>query len=76
MIRYLNRAEVGKRLGVTAEAVKMWQRRHPDFPKPDAMIGAHPGWSAGTIEKIQAWRARLPGRGAPGRPRPRQTSSE
>lgn len=54
--RYLSRAEVAGRIGVTPGALSRYK-----LPEPDVMIGAVRGWSEKTID---AWQDRRPGRGA------------
>lgn len=70
--RYLDRALVGALFGVSANAVRMWQERHEDFPEPDGVFGERelPGWLPAREGEIRAWHAARPGQGAPGRPKP------
>lgn len=55
MIRYLNRAEVATRIGVTAGALSRYK-----LPEADAFIGQVRGWLPETVDK---WNDARPGRG-------------
>lgn len=71
---YLSAAQLARELGVTRQAVAVWRRRYAGtatpFPEPDVMTGSSPGWRAGRLTEIRAWRDTLPGQGAGGgRPR-------
>lgn len=60
MIEYLNRQAVADRLGLSINTVK-WYDREGLMPRPDAVVGASPGWLPRTIDK---WRESQPGKGA------------
>lgn len=70
--RLLDRASVGALFGVSANAVRMWQERHADFPEPDFDYGKGelPAWLPEREGEIRAWHKNRPGQGAPGRPKP------
>ena len=45
-------ADIGKRLGVTAQAIPTWRKRFSDFPEPELRVGHLPLWRWPTV---QAW---------------------
>lgn len=45
------RAEIGRRLGVTREAVRQWRRR-PGFPEPVGKVGQAIAWD---WEDVRRW---------------------
>jgi len=48
-------AEIGRRLGVSREAVRQW-RRKPGFPEPLTVVGRSVVWDWGTVEVWAAGR--------------------
>ncbi|WP_420039049.1 helix-turn-helix transcriptional regulator [Gordonia sp. MP11Mi] len=61
MIRYLSRAELGERTGLTINTINSYARKRL-LPEPDAMIGDREGWTEATIDE---WVANRPGSGGP-----------
>lgn len=74
----LDRATVGKILGVRAKTVSQYltesrpggrYEQHP-FPAPSGYIGRSPWWACERVDEIRYWDAARPGRGVGGgRPR-------
>jgi len=52
-------AEIGRRLGVTREAVRQWRRR-PGFPEPVGKVGQAIAWD---WEDVRRWADQRPARG-------------
>lgn len=84
-VRYLGQAAIARKLGVTRHLTGTWRSRYRDtdtpFPEPDVWIGdgegddkAVPGWLPGRMDEIRAWKASLPGQGAGGGRRVRDSS--
>lgn len=59
-------AEVGRRLGVSREAVRQW-RGQPGFPEPLAQVGRSMVWDWRVVEAwaVGAGRSQRPAAGAP-----------
>jgi hypothetical protein len=76
--RYVGVAGVAAWVGVEPATVTKWLTRYDDTPVPDAEIlpGRHDvpdrGWLPGREAEWQEWKQARTGRGAPGRPKPRQ----
>lgn len=70
---YLGVAGVAAWFGVAPATVTKWLARYDRWPEPDAMIGSEKGWLSEREQEWRAWKAALPGQGAPGRPKPRRT---
>lgn len=49
-------AEIGRRLGVTREAVRQWRRR-PGFPEPVGRVGQAIAWN---WEDVRRWADQRP----------------
>jgi len=49
-------AEIGRRLGVTREAVRQWRRR-PGFPEPVGRVGQAIAWN---WEDVRRWAEQRP----------------
>lgn len=77
--RFLGVAGVASWFGVDAATVTKWLTRYDGWPVPDAEVepGRHGiadrGWLPEREEEWREWRASLPGRGAPGKPKPRRS---
>ncbi|HTT92593.1 MAG TPA: hypothetical protein VMF65_23770 [Acidimicrobiales bacterium] len=52
-------AEIGRRLGVSREAVRLW-REQPDFPEPISRVGRSVVWDWALVEKWAKKRGRQP----------------
>ena len=68
---YLGVAGVAAWFGIAPATVTKWLGRYDGWPEPDAMIGTEKGWLPGREQEWRAWKAALPGQGAPGQPKPR-----
>jgi predicted DNA-binding transcriptional regulator AlpA len=44
LVEIVSGAEIGRRLGVSREAVRLWRQR-PDFPKPVGKVGWAVAWN-------------------------------
>jgi hypothetical protein len=73
-VRYLGVAGVAAWFGVAPATVTKWLARYDGWPEPDAMIGTEKGWLPEREQEWRAWKAALPGQGAPGQPKPRHKS--
>lgn len=73
MDKPLDRTAVGALIGVSAQAVRVYQRRYADthpFPAPDGTIGRSPYWLPDREQEIRDWDKSRPGQGSGGgRPR-------
>jgi hypothetical protein len=74
-IHYLGVAGIAAWFCVAPATVTKWLTRYDGWPEPDAMIGTEKGWLSGREPEWRAWKAALPGQGAPGQPKPRRTHS-
>lgn len=69
MIEYVSIKDIADWFGVGPPAVHRWRSRHPDFPKPDAVIGQREnarmfGWLPEREIEIREWHANRDGQGA------------
>jgi hypothetical protein len=39
---FLSQTDLARELGVTPDAIRLWRKRYPGFPEPDAWIGLDP----------------------------------
>jgi hypothetical protein len=69
---YVGIAGVAAWFGVAPATVTKWLARYDGWPEPDAMTGTEKGWLPRREQEWRAWKAALPGQGAPGRPKPRR----
>lgn len=79
-VRYIGVPGLARHLSVTRDTIYKWRARYPAgaplaFPAPDAEVDDAPAWLPERLDEITTWRASLPGRGAGGGPRPRQSES-
>jgi hypothetical protein len=77
-IKYVGVAGVAAWFGNEPETVSKWLSRYDDWPTPDAEISPGRngvpdcGWLPERKADWLAWKASLPGQGAPGLPKPRK----
>jgi len=55
-VEIVSGAEIGRRLGVSREAVRLWRQR-PGFPEPVGKVGRAIAWN---WEDVRRWAAERP----------------
>lgn len=75
-VRYLGITDVAAWFGVRPQTISQWLKRYHGWPEPDAMISTAKGWLPDREADWRAWHAARPGRGAPGKPKPRRPAGK
>jgi hypothetical protein len=62
-VYFLSQTDIARELGVSPDAVRLWRKRHADFPEPDAWIGLDeaPGEGVDARENPRANARSMPG---------------